>query len=100
MGSPAAPTPARFASLFRWPRLRRRDFLRGTSGLAIAAGGATLLTGRSARAFGEIPAGADSAAVPPNMRAQNILEIFLYGGVSQYESFYCVDAFGQSNSTG
>jgi len=80
--------------------LRRRDFLKSTSLLAAAAGGATLLGGRTARAFGEIPAGADSAAVPAAMRAQNILEIFLYGGVSQYESFYCVDAFGQSDSTG
>lgn len=35
-----------------------------------------------------------------SLRAQNILEIFLYGGVSQYESFYCVDAFGQSDSSG
>ncbi|MFT3767893.1 MAG: DUF1501 domain-containing protein [Minicystis sp.] len=68
--------------------------------MAAAAGGATLLGERSAQAFGEIPAGAESAAVPEALRAQNILEIFLYGGVSQYESFYCVDSFGQSDSTG
>ncbi|APR85922.1 Hypothetical protein A7982_11271 [Minicystis rosea] len=80
--------------------MNRRDFLRGASLAAAAAGGATLLGERSAHAFGEIPTGAESAAVPPELRAQNILEIFLYGGVSQYESFYCVDTFGQSDGTG
>jgi hypothetical protein len=38
--------------------------------------------------------------VPPELQAQNILEIFLYGGVSQYESFYCVDEYGQTDNTG
>jgi hypothetical protein len=39
---------------------------------------------------------------PPNLQAQNILEIFLYGGVSQYESFYCIDdpAFLDDNAPG
>lgn len=80
--------------------MRRREFLKGASLLAAAAGGVTLLSGRTARAFGETPTGADDAAVPANQRAENILEIFLYGGVSQYESFYCVDAFGKSDNTG
>ena len=83
--------------------MRRRDFLKGAALTAAgggAAAGATLLGERSAGAFGDIPAGADASAVPPALRAQNILEIFLYGGVSQYESFYCVDAYGQTDSTG
>jgi hypothetical protein len=83
--------------------LKRRDFLRGAAVLAAGVGGgaaATLLGEKEAAAFGETPKGAESAAVPANLRAQNILEIFLYGGVSQYESFYCVDAFGQSDSSG
>lgn len=80
--------------------MQRRDFLKGTV-LAGAAGlGATLLGEPSAGAFGDIPAGAEGSAVPVGLRAQNILEIFLYGGVSQYESFYCVDAFGQTDGTG
>jgi len=37
--------------------------------------------------------------LPKELRAENILEIFLYGGVSQYESFYCVPSLGQANST-
>lgn len=54
---------------------------------------------RQARAFGEIPKDAEGAMLPPELRAQNILEIFLYGGVSQYESFYCVPSLGQASST-
>jgi hypothetical protein len=33
------------------------------------------------------------------LRAQNVLEIFLCGGVSQYESFYCVPGHGISDRT-
>lgn len=83
--------------------MKRRDFLKGAAVVAAGAGGgaaATLLGEKEASAFGEIPKGAEASAVPESLRAQNILEIFLYGGVSQYESFYCVDAFGQSDSTG
>ncbi len=83
--------------------MKRRDFLRGAAVLAAGAGGgaaATLLVEKEAAAFGETPKGAEASAVPVNLRAQNILEIFLYGGVSQYESFYCVDAFGQSDGSG
>lgn len=83
--------------------MKRRDFLKGAAVVAAGAGagaGATLLGEPSARAFGEIPSGAEPSAVPEALRAQNILEIFLYGGVSQYESFYCVDAYGQADNTG
>lgn len=83
--------------------MKRRDFLRGAAVLAAGAGGggaATLLGEKEAAAFGETPKGAESSAVPASLQAQNILEIFLYGGVSQYESFYCVDAFGQSDGSG
>ena len=82
--------------------MRRRDFLKGAAVLAAGGGGAaaTLLGEKEASAFGEIPKGAEASAVPEGLRAQNILEVFLYGGVSQHESFYCVDAFGQSDGTG
>jgi Protein of unknown function (DUF1501) len=82
--------------------LKRRDFLRGAAVLAAGGGGAaaTLIGEGEARAFGEVPAGAESAIVPPAQQATSILEIFLYGGLSQYESFYCVDTFGQMDSTG
>ena len=85
--------------------MKRRDFLRGAAVVAAGAGagvGATLLAEQEARAFGEVPAGAEASMVPPNLQAQNILEIFLYGGVSQYESFYCIDdpAFLDDNAPG
>ncbi|HVY44853.1 MAG TPA: hypothetical protein VHB21_03200, partial [Minicystis sp.] len=32
--------------------------------------------------------------LPGDVRAKNVLEIYMLGGVSQYESFYCVDKFG------
>jgi Protein of unknown function (DUF1501) len=79
--------------------MQRRDFLKraGMVGGAIAA--TSFLGLRSARAFGEVPKGAESILLPPERRAKNILEIFLYGGVSQYESFYCVPSLGQASGT-
>jgi len=38
--------------------------------------------------------------VPAHLQAENILEVFLYGGVSQYESFYCVPEHGAKDGTG
>jgi hypothetical protein len=83
--------------------LKRRDFLRGAALVAAGAGtgvGASLLGEGEARAFGEVPRGAEGASVPANLRAENILEIFLYGGLSHYESFYCVEEYGQTDGTG
>lgn len=83
--------------------MKRRDFLRSAAVVAAGAGtgvGAALIGEGEARAFGEIPKGAGAAMVPPDLQAQNILEVFLYGGVSQYESFYCVDEYGKSDGTG
>lgn len=63
--------------------------------------GALLLGEREAHAgFGDVPKGADDTMVPPDQRAQNILEIFLYGGMSQYEAFYCVPELGKESGTG
>jgi len=82
--------------------MKRRDFLKtaGMFGSALTAGAAaSFLNLRSARAFGEVPKDAESILLPPERRAKNILEIFLYGGVSQYESFYCVPSLGQASGT-
>lgn len=82
-------------------RLKRRQFLEGASLLVAAAGGATRPLGeRSARAFGEIPAGAADAAAPPDLRAQSILRYPPLRGVSQYQSSDRVDTFGKSDNTG
>lgn len=82
--------------------MRRRDFLRGAAAAAAGAAagaGVTIIRPGEARAFGETPKGAEAAAVPEAMRAESVLEIFLYGGVSQYESFYCVPEHGAGDGT-
>ena len=80
----------------------RRDFLKG-AGLVTASAlsglGVSLWGMRQARAFGEVPKDAEGVMLPPALRAESILEIFLYGGVSQYESFYCVPSLGQAAGT-
>lgn len=82
--------------------MKRRDFLKkaGIVTGALGSGLAASLCGlRQARAFGEVPKDAETILIPPTKRAQNILEIFLYGGLSQYESFYCVPSLGQASGT-
>ena len=84
--------------------MHRREFLKGlaVASTATATGlSATLLGEREARAFGELPEDPAAAAgmVPKAQQAQAILEIFLYGGVSQFESFYCVPEHGADTKT-
>jgi hypothetical protein len=76
----------------------RRKFLKVSGGIAAGALGGILLPGR-ARAFGENPSGTEGVTVPEDLRAFNILEIFLFGGLSPYESFYVVEDYGKSDST-
>jgi hypothetical protein len=83
--------------------MRRRDFLRGAAALGAGLGaglGRSPLGGGRALAFGEAPGGAASSLLPDALRADSVLEIFLYGGVSQYESFYCVPEHGAADATG
>ncbi|MEZ4239568.1 MAG: DUF1501 domain-containing protein [Myxococcota bacterium] len=74
--------------------MRRRQFLAG-SAAAAAMGG--LLRPGSARAapWGTGPAEAQSALLPAGVRANSILEVFLYGGLAPFESFYCVEEYGR-----
>src|SRR5262249_54443158 len=44
--------------------------------------------------------GGDAAMVPPELRVSNVLEIFLYGGASPFESFYVLPQYGAQDSTG
>lgn len=44
--------------------------------------------------FGEFPAGASQALLPPARRAKNVLEVFLYGGLSPWETLYLVEEYG------
>jgi len=84
--------------------VNRRQFLRGAAGVTVGVGagaGASLVDESTASAaFGDVPAGGGSAMLPAPSWAENILEIFLYGGVSQHESFYCVPEYGKDDSSG
>jgi Protein of unknown function (DUF1501) len=73
--------------------MRRRNFLGVVGG---AAGAAALLRSRRAEAaFGTFPSGTERAQLPVGVRAKNVLEIFLYGGLSPWETLYNVPAYGQ-----
>lgn len=114
MTSPTTP-PAKPASGADRPVvLDRRSALRalGVGAAALAGAGAAsglagpwwqsapqLFLPRHAHAFGVPEPGWASALVPQERRAKSVLEIFLYGGVSHYESFYAVRSHGQSDGT-
>lgn len=84
--------------------MRRRQFL-GRLGTALGglALGPAMLPRRGWAAgeapWGDYPAAAASAQLAPEHRAESVLEIFLDGGVSPWETFYTVadPAYGQSD---
>jgi hypothetical protein len=76
----------------------RRDFLRnvGLSAIGFGAVGAAAVgrprtTSRSEAIWGDYPVHARASQVPEHLRAQSVLEIFLYGGICPWETFYTVD---------
>jgi hypothetical protein len=53
---------------------------------------------RKARAeFGAFPTGSEAAMLPENLRAKRVLEVFLYGGLSPWETLYFVRDYGTPN---
>ena len=44
--------------------------------------------------FGAFPGGAESVILPEGVRAKRVLEVFLYGGLSQWETLYFVRNYG------
>lgn len=75
--------------------MRRRRFLTGLGmGAAVAAG--TLAAARGARgAWGSWPGHAAPGILPVDRRAHGILELFLFGGMSAWDTFYCVPRHGE-----
>ena len=47
-----------------------------------------------AESFGVFPGGTESVQLPENLRAKRVLEIFLYGGLSAWETLYFVREYG------
>ncbi len=74
--------------------MKRRTFLTlaGGAGAAVMVG-PWIRTSR-ASTFGVFPAGTESVQLAPNQRAKKILEIFLYGGLSPWETLYYVRDYG------
>lgn len=77
--------------------MHRRTLLRKLGALSLGVGLGAFL-GERRISFGAEPS-SRSPAVPEDLRVQNVLEIFLCGGVSQYESFYCVLDHGKEDRT-
>jgi hypothetical protein len=44
--------------------------------------------------FGAFPGGAEAVTLPEGVRAKRVLEVFLYGGLSQWETLYFVRNYG------
>src|SRR5262249_40505467 len=76
--------------------MNRRAFLSLSAATAGALVVGPYFRGRSfAATFGDTPCGAP--ALPAARRAKRVLEIFLYGGLSQWETLYLVEEFGRPN---
>lgn len=79
--------------------MRRRSFLG-----AVGAASAVTIVGpyvmrRAHAAFGAFPAGSEAVMLPPGLRAKRVLEVFLYGGLSPWETLYFVRNYGVSDGT-
>ena len=77
--------------------MRRRDFLKMSAAGAAGLTAAAALRRRRAVAasFGEFPDEAAGVRLPADLRADSVLEIFLYGGISTWETLYLVDEYGR-----
>ncbi|MBA2539486.1 MAG: twin-arginine translocation signal domain-containing protein, partial [Deltaproteobacteria bacterium] len=79
--------------------MNRRSFLKWTGGAAATAAVAHRFTRPAhAAAFGEFPVAARDLALPENVRAKRVLEIFCYGGLSSWETLYLVRKYGSPGS--
>ncbi|MBA2320954.1 MAG: DUF1501 domain-containing protein [Deltaproteobacteria bacterium] len=70
--------------------MRRRDLI----ATGAAAAGLGLLPSRASAAWGDAPSTALLDLLPPGERAERCLEVFLYGGMPSFESFYVVPEYG------
>ncbi len=71
--------------------MQRRDFLRAALGAAGALALPRAVAGLpAASTWGDYPAAAKAWQLPPGVRAKKVLELYLMGGLSPWESFYCV----------
>ena len=74
--------------------MRRRTFLGLVGGASAAAIAGPYFMRRAHAQFGAFPGGAESVILPDGVRAKRVLEVFLYGGLSQWETLYFVRNYG------
>jgi hypothetical protein len=81
--------------------MKRRQFIQGMGvgalGLAASLGqlpGLRLRYARAASKWGDFPDYAAATILPTDKQAKNVLDIFLYGGLSPWETFYVVPEYG------
>ncbi len=76
--------------------MNRRRFLQLSAAAGTAIAG-SYFTGRKSVAapFGELPAGVGQVLLPEARRAKNVLEVFLYGGLSPWETLYTALDYGK-----
>jgi hypothetical protein len=63
-----------------------------------AAAGLSLLPRRARAGWGDAPETATDILLPPGQRAERCLEVFLYGGIASYHTFYAVEEYGRPDN--
>src|SRR6476620_8460908 len=74
--------------------MRRREFLGLVGGASAAAIAGPYFMRKAHAQFGVFPSGAEAVTLPEGMRAKRVLEVFLYGGLSPWETLYFVRNYG------
>ncbi len=77
--------------------MQRRTLLRAAGAAAAAVVVGRWFRGTSwAEPFGAVPDRARAVMLPPGRQAKRVLEVFLYGGLSQWETLYLVRGYGRA----
>src|SRR5215510_2371063 len=79
--------------------MRRRHFLGLVGGASAAAIAGPYFIRKAHAQFGAFPSGAEAVTLPEGVRAKRVLEVFLYGGLSQWETLYFVRNYGTPTDT-
>jgi hypothetical protein len=77
--------------------MRRRTFLGLVGGAGAAAIAGPYFMRRAHAQFGAFPSGTEAVTLPEGLRAKRVLEVFLYGGLSQWETLYFIRNYGTAS---